>query len=135
MKLAVRELKGMPAGLEPKLKQHGIGNSDQLLNAARTSAARQELAKAMGVEATVILELANRADLARVKGIGEVFSDLLEQAGVDSVKELANRRPDHLHAKLVEVNTQKKLAGRAPNLKAVENWVAQAQKLPKTLEY
>ena len=88
----------------------------------------------MGVEAPVILELANRADLARVKGIGKVFSDLLEQAGVDSVKELANWRPDHLHAKLVEVNTQK-LAGRAPNLKVVEKWVAQAQKLPKTLEY
>jgi len=135
MKLAIRELKGMPAELEPKLKQHGIGNSDQLLRAALTPTARQELAKAMGVEAPVILELANRADLARVKGIGEVFSDLLEQAGVDSVKELANRRPDHLYAKLVEVNTQQGLAGRTPNLKAVENWVAQAQQLPKTLEY
>ena len=135
MKLAIRELKGMSAELEAKLKQHGIGNSDQLLDAALTPPARQELAKATGVEAPVILELANRADLARVKGIGGVFSDLLEQAGVDSVKELANRRPDHLHAKLVEVNTQKKLAGRTPNLKAVENWVAQAQQLPKTLEY
>jgi len=89
----------------------------------------------MGVEAPVILELANRADLARVKGIGKVFSDLLEQAGVDSVKELANRRPDNLHAKLVEMNAQKKLAGRAPTLHAVESWVAQAQQLPKTLEY
>jgi hypothetical protein len=64
--------------LEAKLKQHGVGDSDQLLNASQTPAARHDLAKAMGVEVSVILELANRADLARVKGIGGVFSDLLE---------------------------------------------------------
>ena len=74
----------MSVELGNTLKLHGIGDSDQLLKAALTPAARQDLAKAMGVETTVILELANRADLARVKGIGEVFSDLLEQAGVDS---------------------------------------------------
>ena len=135
MNLPIRKLKGMSAKLEVRLEVRGINDSDQLLNASRTSVARQDLARAVGVEASVILGLANRADLARVKGIGGVFSDLLEQAGVDSVKELANRRPDHLLAKLAEVNAQKKLAGRAPTLKAVESWVAQAKQLPKTLEY
>jgi predicted flap endonuclease-1-like 5' DNA nuclease len=135
MNLPIRKLKGMSAELEAKLERYSILDSDQLLNASRTSAARHDLAKAMGVEASVILKLANRADLVRVKGIGRVFSDLLEQAGVDSVKELANRRPDQLHVKLVEVNAQKQLAGRAPTRNAVESWVAQAKQLPETLEY
>ena len=82
-----------------------------------------------------ILELANRADLARVRGIGGVFSDLLEQAGVDTVKELATRSPDNLHAKLLEMNAQRRLAGRAPTLDMVKDWVAQAKELPKLLEY
>ena len=135
MNLAIRELGGMTDELEAKLKRHRIRKSDQLLNAARTPAARHDLAKAMGVDESVILELANRADLARVKGIGQVFADLLEQAGVDSVKELANRRPDTLHIRLIEVNTQKRVAWRAPDLRSVENWIAQAKQLPKILEY
>ena len=135
MNLPIRKLKGMSAKHETKLERHGINDSDQLLNASRTPAARHDLAKMMGVEASAILGLANRADLARVKGIGRVFSDLLEQAGVDSVKELANRRPDHLQIELIEVNIQKRLAGRAPDFRAVEDWIAQAKQLPKMLEY
>ena len=49
-----------------------------------------------------MLELVNRADLARIKGIGEVYSNLLENAGVDTVLELSKRVPANLHAKLVE---------------------------------
>jgi predicted flap endonuclease-1-like 5' DNA nuclease len=135
MNLPIRKLKGMSAELAARLERHSILDSDQLLDASLTSAARRDLAEAMHVEASVILELANRADLVRVKGIGRVFSDLLEQAGVDSVEELANRRPDDLHVKLVKVNAQKQLAGRAPTRNAVESWVAQAKQLPKTLEY
>ena len=76
----------MSTELEAKLKERGIYNSDQLLEAARTPSGRQALAEHAGVESRAILELANRADLARVRGIGGVFSDLLEQAGVDTVK-------------------------------------------------
>ena len=87
MNLAIRDLGGMTGELEAKLRHHGIRKSDQLLDAARTPSGRHDLARAMGVDESAILGLANRADLARVKGIGEVFSDLLEQAGVDLLRE------------------------------------------------
>ena len=135
MTISIGKLKGMSTELEAKLKERGIYNSDQLLEAARTPSGRQALAEQVGVESRAILELANRADLARVRGIGGVFSNLLEQAGVDTVKELATRRPDNLHAKLLEINAQKRLAGRAPTLDMVKDWVAQAKELPKLLEY
>ena len=73
------------------LKAQGISDSDALLEATKTPADRKELASTTGVDGGVILELANRADLARVKGIGRVYSDLMEEAGVDTVKELAER--------------------------------------------
>ena len=135
MPVLISKLRGLSFELEAKLLERGIRTSDELLEIVRTPAGRQELAADTGVESRVILELANRADLARVNGIGGVFSDLLEHAGVDTVKELAARRPDHLYAKLVETNVNKAFAGRAPTRNAVESWVAQARELPKVLEY
>ena len=135
MAISIGKLRGMSAGLAAKLKGQGIVYSDQFLEAARTPAGRKDLAEQAGVESRVILELANRADLSRIRGIAGVFSDLLEHAGVDTVKELATRNPDNLHAKLAETNAEKKLAGRTPHHGLVKDWVAQAKELPKLLEY
>ena len=135
MALGISELKGMSPELAAKLKAQGIADSDQFLKAAATPDGRKALADQTGAAPEVILGLANRADLARITGVGQVFSDLLEQAGVDTVKELANRVPANLHAKLVEINAERKLAGRLPTTGQVKGWVTQAKKLKKWLEY
>jgi predicted flap endonuclease-1-like 5' DNA nuclease len=129
------QMRGVTADVSAKLKAMGLKDNNLFLEAAKTSKQRKELAKTLGIDEKAVLELANRADLARVKGIGEVFSDLLENAGVDTVKEMAKRVPENLHARLVEINTEKKLAGRQPTLDQVKDWVAQAKELPKLLEY
>ena len=121
--------------LEGDLHVRGIYNSEQLLEAACTPAERESLAGQVGVEVRTILELANRADLSRIWGVAGVYSDLLEHAGVDTVKELAARNPNNLHARLVEVNAQSKLTRRVPPRNQVEKWIAQAQELPRRLEY
>jgi predicted flap endonuclease-1-like 5' DNA nuclease len=82
-----------------------------------------------------ILEATNRADLARIKGISGVYSDLLEKAGVDTVKELATRRADNLHAKIIETNTKDQVTKQPPSAAMVESWVQQAKDLPKTISY
>jgi len=135
MIIKIGKLKGMYAELESKIKERGIKDCAQLLEATKTPAGRQELAEYAGVDVGVILALSNRADLSRVKGVAGVYSDLLEKAGVDTVKELAMRNPANLYAKLQEVNATENLAGRLPNLRIVEDWVAQAKELPKMLEY
>jgi predicted flap endonuclease-1-like 5' DNA nuclease len=135
MTTVIDQLRGMSQELATKLRRHGISNSDQLLEAVRTPVARKELAEALGIEPRAVLELGNRADLARIKGIGGVFSDLLEHAGVDTVKELATRRPDNLRAKMAEVNGDRELSGRVPSLGMVGGWVEQAKSLPRVLEY
>lgn len=133
--VSVGKLRGLTLQMAGRLKDTGIFTSDQLLDATRTLAQRKELAAKVGVEVGDILEAANRADLARVKGVAGIFSDLLEHAGVDTVKELATRNPGNLHAKLAEVNAEGNLAGRVPNLPEVKSWVEQAKGLPRLIEY
>ena len=92
---------------------------------------RKALAAASGCTEHQLLEWVNRADLMRVRGVGEEYSDLLEQSGVDTVKELRRRKAPNLHAKMLETNSAKRrpLVRRPPSLGEVERWVAHAQEL------
>ncbi len=132
--MRVQEIRGMEASVAEKLVASGIKTAEALLEAGKTPAGRKELATRIGVDQKALLELVNRADLARVKGIGEVYSNLLETAGVDTVAELAKRVPANLHAKLVEA-VQSGGARRAPTLAQVEDWVKQAKELGRGIEY
>ncbi|RDH86784.1 MAG: DUF4332 domain-containing protein [endosymbiont of Escarpia spicata] len=135
MVTSVKDLQGSTAEMVAKLKEKGIGDNEALLAAAAAPAQRKELAAHCSCDTRDILELANRADLARVKGVSGVYSDLLEKAGVDTVKELATRRPDNLHAKIVETNDKEGLTKQPPALSKVQDWVGQAKDLPKLLTY
>lgn len=96
---------------------------------------RDALAEKTGISDKLILKWANRADLDRISGVGSEYADLLEAAGVDTVPELAQRKPENLHKKMVEVNEEKNLVRKMPTLKQVEDWVDQAGKLPRVLNY
>lgn len=132
---ALKDIRGMTETVATKLKELGIGDSDELLAAAKTSGERKALAGKLGIDPKMVLELANRSDLIRIKGVAGAFSDLLENAGVDTVKELAGRVPENLQVKLEEINSKMKLSQRTPTVEMVQDWVDQAKKLPKTLEY
>jgi predicted flap endonuclease-1-like 5' DNA nuclease len=135
MSVNLGELRGITDAVLNMLKAQGLGTSDELLEVAKTPDGRKDLSQTIGVNATIILDLANRADLARVKGIGRVYSDLMEEAGVDTVVELAQRVPANLHAKLIEINSRRQLTQRPPSLDQVSNFVEQAKALPRMLEY
>jgi predicted flap endonuclease-1-like 5' DNA nuclease len=113
----------------------GIRTIGRLLQACATPSGRQELAEKTGISPKLILEWANLADLMRIKGIGEEYSDLLEEAGVDTVKELKQRVPKNLLEKMTDINNDKNLVRRLPSLRMVESWVEQAKRLPAALEY
>jgi predicted flap endonuclease-1-like 5' DNA nuclease len=135
MTVGISKIRGMQPALAKKFKGKSITNSEVLLGAAKTPKARRELAASIGETENKVLELANRADLARVVGIGEVFSNMLEIAGVDTVLELSKRKPENLHAKLAEVNAGNKYAKRDATLAEVTDWINQAKKLPRMLNY
>lgn len=75
------------------------------------------------------------SDLMRIKGVGEEYSELLEAAGVDTVKELRTRNAENLTAAMMKVNEEKKLVRAMPSLSAVTQWIAQAKEFPPILTY
>jgi predicted flap endonuclease-1-like 5' DNA nuclease len=130
------DIEGIGPAYKQALKEKaGITTTEALLEAAATPKKREELAAKTGISEKLILEWANLADLFRIKGIGEEYSDLLEEAGVDTVVELAQRNPENLYAALKEVNERKSLVRRLPTLEQVKDWVQQAKKLPRVLTY
>lgn len=118
-----------------KLRAAGVGSTDSLLSMGGTASGRKDLAAKSGVSEKLLLEWVNHVDLFRIKGVGEEYADLLEEAGVDTVVELAQRRADNLLAKMIEVNNSKNLVNKMPALSQVEDWVAQAKKLPRAVSY
>jgi predicted flap endonuclease-1-like 5' DNA nuclease len=118
-----------------KLRKAGVGSTDSLLSMGGTPAGRKELAKTSGISEKSILEWVNHVDLFRITGVGEEYADLLEEAGVDTVVELAKRKADNLLSKMAEVNTSKNLVNKMPALSQVEDWIAQAKKLPRAISY
>ncbi len=135
MAYKVEEIEGVGAVYAEKLEAAGVKTTDDLLEKAATPKQRKELAEATGISEKLILKWANHSDLFRIKGIAGQFAELLEAAGVDTVKELRHRVPANLHAKCVEVNEVKNLCNRVPAESEIEKMVAQAKELEPKLSY
>lgn len=133
--LPIIKIEGIGPVYAEKLVALGIETSRDLLDAGRTPKGREELAEKTGLSPKLILEWVNLADLIRIKGVSEEYSDLLEEAGVDTVVELSRRTPENLYKKILEVNEEKKLVRRRPTLEMVTNWIEQAKKLSRVVEY
>lgn len=131
----IEDVEGIGPAYGEKLKAAGAGTTDALLSMGASPKGRGELAEKSGISEKLILEWVNHVDLFRIKGVFEEYADLLEEAGVDTIPELAQRRADHLHAKMVEVNAAKKLVRQLPTMKMVADWIEQAKKLPRVIEY
>ena len=118
-----------------KLQAAGIKDTDALLEKCSKPAGRKALEEETGISGKLILTWTNHCDLMRIHGVGPQFAELLEAAGVDTVKAFRNRKPENLQPKLVEVNEQKNLVNRVPSLKEVVKMVEQAKELPPMMEY
>lgn len=130
------DIEGIGATYAAKLTEAGVKSQEALLKAGDTPKARKDLEKMTGISGKLLLKWINRADLARVKGIGEEYADLLELAGVDTVPALARRNAENLHKTLVEVaEANKNVVRRVPAATEVVKWVAAAKELPRIVSY
>ena len=118
-----------------KLRTAGVRTTQALLEKGASPKGRTEIAEKTGISGKLILEWVNHVDLFRIKGVGEEYSDLLEEAGVDTVPELAQRNPENLYPKLVAVNQEKKLVRQLPTQTQVSDWIEQAKRLPRVITY
>lgn len=130
MSYKIEKIEGIGPAYAAKLAEQGIKTTADYLAKAADAKGRKALAEATAISPALILRWANQADLMRITGVGEEFAELLEKAGVDTVKELKMRNPQNLTAAMDAVNAEKKLVRRIPALSEVEKWIEQA----KTLE-
>lgn len=135
----------MPASIEtidgigPKyaeiLKGAGITNTAQLLSEGSQPRGRRQLALRLNIPEKLILKWVNASDLFRIKGVAGQYAELLEAAGVDTVKALCNRDAANLAVKMQELNEHKRLVRQVPNTRRVEEWIEQAKQLEPAVFY
>jgi len=132
---SIVDIEGIGETYRKKLVEAGIHTTEKLLEIAGPKAGRTKLAADINVGETHVLEWVNRADLMRVKGVGEEYSDLLEASGVDSPAELAQRNATNLAAAMEAHNVAHKLVHRSPSEKEVQNWIDNAKTLDKAVTH
>lgn len=135
MAYKITDIEGIGPALAEKFGTVGIKTVEKLLEAGATKKGRETLAEKTGISEKQILTFSNCADLFRIKGVSSQYSELLHAAGVDTIKELRTRNAENLHAKMVEVNNEKKLVRQTPTLKQVEGFIEQAKSLPPVMTY
>ena len=131
----LEDIEGIGPTYADKLRAAGVSSQKKLLEMGATPTGRRKIEKDSGLSGKLILKWINRADLARVRGIGEEYADLLEVAGVDTVPELARRNANNLFERMSSVNATRKLVRSVPTLAKVQAWTTQAKDLPRMIRY
>lgn len=135
MSYPIADLERLTPGVAAKLKSIGIRTTGRLLERAKDLKGRKAIADATGIDEKCILRWANMADRMRIKGVGEDYAELLEAAGVDTVKELKYRNPGNLAKAMAKANVERKLVRLLPSEKAVVRWIEHARKLQLKITY
>jgi predicted flap endonuclease-1-like 5' DNA nuclease len=112
----------------------GLRTNEDLLAMTATDTDRKKLASELDTDESTIMELARRADLARIKGIGNLYAQLLGRAHVDRTQDLAKKEIDELYKTLGELNRAYRIARRIPKKENVSEWIEAARQLPPVLE-
>lgn len=135
MNYKIQDIEGIGPAYGEKLAAASIANTQDLLSHCASKKGRQETAEKTGVSESLLLKWSNMADMMRISGIGPEYAELLEAAGVDTVKELKMRRSDNLAAKMAEVNEDKKLTRQVPAESIVAKWIETAKTTEPTISH
>ena len=131
----IRKIEGIGETYAKRLEEFGISRTEDLLKKCSSPQGRKKICEKTGISDNLILRWVNHADLFRVKGIGEEYADLLEQAGVDTVPELAQRNAANLYEKMISVNRKKKLVRKPPTQEQVKEWISEAKHFKRVINF
>ena len=131
----LRALAGLDDDTEAALRTAKIRTTVTLLERAKDAKGRKKLAVETGLDEKLLLALANSADRLRIKGMGKDYSELLQVAGVNTVRELGYRNPARLAKAMADANKKRKLVRLLPSDNLVNRWIENAKKLPTKITY
>ena len=135
MDYKIIDIEGVGDVYAEKLQAAGIKKVSELLEKCAAPKGRKELAEATGIPEKLILKWTNHADLFRINGVGPQFAELLQAAGVDTVKEFRHRVAENLQPKLMEVNEKKNICNRVPAVSEIQKMIDQAKELEPKMTY
>ena len=128
----ITSIKGIGPKYAAKLQKVGIHSVTGLLKKCVDKKSIRFVSEQTGISVSMLLKWTNLVDLYKIRGVGSEYSILLEEAGVYTVKALGKKNSDDLHAKMVKINTQKKIVKQLPSSSKVADFVKQAVALNKT---
>jgi hypothetical protein len=117
-----------------KLESNNIKDSVQLFDKASKKKDREELAERLNLSKVKLLELTHLCDLVRITGVGPVFSRIIYDSGIHSVKEFLSYDPSVLYDKLSKTNIEKELTKSKFNIKDVMYCIELGKDLPLMIE-
>ena len=135
MTYPVNQIDGIGPEEITALKRIGIRTTEGLLEAAKSPRGRKELATRTQIDEKRLLKWANAADRMRIKGIGDGYSELMQAAGVDTIRELRFRNAKRLTEAMARANERRRLVQFLPSEKSVQRWIDHAKKLPPKITY
>ena len=135
MSYSIEEIEGIGPEYGQKLRDVDIQTTEDLLRRCGDKKGREGVTKETGLSEKHLLEWVNLADLMRINGIGEEFADLLEEAGVDTVKELATRNAENLAVAVAECNEKKNLTDRVPSAETIQKWIDEAKTMDPSVSH
>ena len=135
MSYPITDICGIDADVAAALKSAGVRSTGRLLETACTVKGRKALAEKTGLPEKQLLCWANVADRMRIKGVSKEYAELLQAAGVDTVKELKYRNPAKLASAMAEANRKRKQVRLLPSEKLICRWIEHAKTLPIKISY
>ena len=129
MTYGITDIEGIGPAMAEKLASAGIATTESLLDHCASAKGRRATAEKTGLSEQQLLKWANMADLMRISGVGEEYSELLEAAGVDTVLELRGRHAETLAARMADINESKRLVRQVPAAATVAKWIDLAKSM------
>ncbi len=125
----ISNMREVRVDIKAKLRARGIKYIWQLVEYGKTEQQRTELARQMDIPLSTLKMLVSRADLMRLRSVGDDLAHLLATAGVSSCRDLLQRDPEQLHRRLIGLHIGQKIGYHTPTLAQVKSWISEAQEL------
>jgi len=118
-----------------RLKQAGITDVNQMVEAGKNPETRKNLAAETGIGPEEILELVKLSNLARMFAVKGVRARLYHDAGVDTWEKIARWDPVEFRDMLVRFIEENSFPGIPPTSKEAVYTIESAKKIPSVIEW
>ena len=124
MSYKMSDLNGIDQNLVTKLRAAGVETTNDMITAWLDPVMRAKLTASAGLDEEQVKRMASMARMARTKGVGPKYADILVSAGVIGSRSLSKHTPEGLVKHLAQVSAARKSTGPVPTLREVESWFA-----------